>query len=286
MKPRVLSIALQVLGISIAGVSIALSDVGFTIHEDLKFSETARNLTLNLYRPETEGPVPCVIVIQGGGFFPQKGQRFKSFAEHLAKSGFAAALISYRGRPDAEYRETMADVRASVRYVRRESERYGIDPKRIGATGRSAGGTLAALLAVGDGGEGDEGIQAAVCFAGVFDFVARFTNEEQLALQARHETKKETNGDWIGTPFSSTDRDWLAASAISHVDAKDPPVLFLHSRNDATVPWQQSRDMHAAMVEAGVKSEVAIYETGGHGVNPKDASSLDDMVAFFRKHLS
>ena len=259
----------------------------FTIVGDLGFSETDPKLTLDLYLPKgSTEPVPCVVTIQGGGFRPQNGQRFKPFAQHLAKSGFAAALISYRGRPDHLHRETLADVKASVRYVRRNGRRYGIDTHRIGATGRSAGGTLAALAAVtGETSDPTSRIQAAVCFAGVFDFVGRFTDEKQLKLQPNRETKIKTNGEWIGAPFSPDDQNWLDASAITHVDQDDPPILFLHSRNDSTVPWLQSRDMHRTMTKLGVASELKVYESGGHGVTPKDENSLDDMVDFFRRRL-
>ena len=259
----------------------------FTIVEALKFSAQAPKLTLDLYLPSVrEKPVPCVIVIQGGGFSSQNGQRFRGFAARVAKEEMAVALISYRGRPRHRHRDTLEDLRASVRYVRSVAEERGIDPRRVGATGRSAGGTLAALLAVNGGPtEKGVGIQAAVCFAGVFDFVGRFTDQEQLALQPRREIKIKSNGEWIGPPFSSTNKEWLEASPITHVDSKDPPILFLHSKDDNTVPWQQSRDMHRAMKAAGVASEIRLYETGGHGVDPKGANPMLEMIAFFRKRL-
>jgi len=260
----------------------------FTVEKAIPFNEAAPKLTLDLYRPAaSSGPPPCIIVIQGGGFLPQNGQRFKPFAEHLAKHGFAAALISYRGSPKHQHRDTLNDVRASVRHLRQHAQKFGIDPERIGATGRSAGGTLAALLAVNEGpADAPLRIQAAVCFAGVFDFVTRFTDKEQLALQPGYEKKIKTNGAWIGTPFAADDKEWLAASATSHIDAKDAPTLFLHAKNDAVVPWMQSRDMHRAMLKAGIASEIHLYDTGGHGVRPKDHQPLDEMIAFFKKQLS
>lgn len=245
---------------------------------------TDSGLTLDLYLPDSPTQTPCVITIQGGGFRPQNGQRFVPFAKHLATHGYAAALISYRGSPRHQYRDTMADVRSSVRFVRKVAQQHNIDPKRIGATGRSAGGTLAALLAVSNQ-QPEEPIQAAVCFAGVFDFVSRFTEEDQLKLQPRSEAKIRSNGAWIGKPFHPKDKDWLAASPITQVDSKDPPILFLHSRNDKTVPWLQSQLMHAAMRKAGVRSQLTIYETGGHAVTPQDANSLDAMIDFFDEVL-
>ncbi len=268
----------------------------FTIHKALPFSETAKDLRLDLYAPnEAAQPVPCVIVIQGGGFLPQDGQRFRPFAECLAKNGLAAALISYRGRPDHTYRDTIADTKAAVRFVRCVSKQYHIDPERIGATGRSAGGTLAALLAVtggmeefeGDGGhrEFSSRIQAAVAFAGVFDFVTRFTDEQQIALQPKYKAKIRTNGEWIGAPLAHDNLDWLNASAIRHVDKEDAPTLFLHCKDDATVPWPQSRDMCERLKAAGIRSEVKYYDTGGHGFSGLGDEPMEEMVRFFRKTL-
>jgi acetyl esterase/lipase len=288
MRYRTLLMLVMVLSCGVVSAQDAKDQPAmFTVLKALSFSEDVPALTLDLYLPKAiENPVPCIIVIQGGGFRPQNGRRFKSFAEHLASHGFAAALISYRGSPDHQYPDTIADVKASVRYIRNVSKTHHIDPSRIGAMGRSAGGTLAALLAVtGEEDDSASQIQAAVCLAGVFDFVSRFTVKQQLDLQPGHKKKIKSNGLWIGPAFSPTSKDWLAASAITHVDPADPPMLFLHARDDNIVPWPQSRDMHRAMLKAGVKSEITIYEKGGHGVNPSDANPLDEMVAFFRKHL-
>lgn len=264
----------------------------FTIHEGLIYSTAG--LKMDLFVPESKGAKsPCIIVIQGGGFLAQNGKRFRPFAVHLAEHGFAAALIAYRGRPQHTYPTTMEDVRSAVRFVRRDAAKHGIDPEKIGAMGRSAGATLAALLAVGDetgSGAGEERIssriQAAVGLAGVYDFIARFTDPEQLTLQPRSQTKLATNGEWIGEAFSITNAAWLDASMVNHIDSADPPVLFIHCRDDGTVPWQQSRDAHAKMKAAGIAAELALHETGGHSCRPRQGPDpLDQMVAFFRRTL-
>ena len=270
------------------------AEAKFTMQKGLVFAGVDQKLTLDVYRPQNpSGPLPCVIVIQGGGFRAQDGQRFRPYAESLAKNGFAAALISYRGRPDHEYRDTLADVRSAVRFIRTHSEEYGLDPDHIGAMGRSAGATLAVLLAVSDGVEGlkppggvakeSSRIQAAAGIAGVYDFVARFTDKDQLALQPNAKKNRRTNGEWIGAAFSPTDAHWLQASAINHVNPADPPVLLLHSRNDRTVPWLQSRDMHARLKQAGIAAEIEISNDGGHR---GPATAEKRIITFFKKTLT
>lgn len=268
--------------------------MNFKIEKNLVFSSGDPELTLDLYHPQNnEEDVPCIMVIQGGGFRQQDGQRFKPFAEHLAKNGFAAALISYRGLPKHTYLDSVADTKAAVRYMRKVSGDYGIDPDRICVMGRSAGATLAVLLGV-TGGESDlEGkggndeyssrVHAVVGIAGVYDFIGRFSDPAQMKMEGRLQEKIKTNGEWIGAPFSLENAHWKEASAINHLDPEDPPILLMHCKDDPIVPWQQSRDLNLALEKLKIPTELLITEKGGHG-GPGDSMKL--MVEFFRKHLS
>lgn len=76
-------------------------------------------------------------MVQDGDFKPQGGNRFRYFA----KSKNAAALISYRDRPAHTYTTTIQDLKPAVRYIRKQSAEYKIDPEKTGATGFSAVGT-------------------------------------------------------------------------------------------------------------------------------------------------
>jgi dipeptidyl aminopeptidase/acylaminoacyl peptidase len=121
-----------------------------------------------------------------------------------------------------------------------------------------------------------------VAIAGVYDFVARFTDQEQTSIQSNLDGKLNTNTDWIGAAFSATDEHWRRASAIHHVDATDPPLLLIHSKDDPIVPWMQSRNMYEKLREVGVAAEIEIGESGKHG-GPENKKEL--MLAFFRQIL-
>ena len=271
---------------------------GITVHSGLSYSEEVPDLTLQLFLPkQAEEPVPCVIVIQGGGFSASAGNRLLSTAIYLAEHGFAAAMIAYRGRPEHQCFDTVADTKTAVRFIRKISAEYPIDPDRIGAVGRSAGATLTALLAVTGGMDTFEGkgghaefssnIQAGVAFAGVFDFVARFTDSQHIELQDRIENIIQRNEEWIGTPFSPESELWKTFSAINHIDPYDAPILFVHCKNDATVPWLQSQSMYEKMRGVGIEAAITYYETGGHGFQLDDPNQpLSEMVEFFKVHLA
>lgn len=267
------------------------------VYSGLVYSQAAPNLTLDLFMPAKRSSenIPCVVVIQGGGFKPQDGQRFRPHADYLATHGFAAALISYRGRPNNDYQDTVSDTKTAVRFIRKISGHYNIDPNRIGAMGSSAGGALAGLLAVtGDlkqfEGENEHWefssrIQAAATMAGVFNLISRFTNDRQIALQPKLDSKLQSNGEWIAAPFSINAEHWLRASSVNHIDKDDPPILLIHCKDDPTVPWLQSQEMYEAMTEAGIASEVFYYETGGHGFKGHGDDPKSKMVRFFDANL-
>ena len=268
-----------------------------TIRKGLPYSETIPSLTLDLYRPsDSSGSLPCVVVIQGGGFSAQTGEKFHPFAERLAAEGFVAALIAYRGRPDHEYRDTVSDTKTAVRFLKRYSDEFGIDPDRMGAMGRSAGATLVALLALTDDedvwrsdpshSQYSSRIKAGVGYAGVYDFVARFEDKDQLALQPNAKAKIASNAEWIGESYSRSGPKWLEASAANHLDQRDPVLLLLHCKDDATVPWQQSRDLFEGIRKLALPVELELYEQGGHGFRTEDRDEpVVRMIEFLRNRL-
>jgi acetyl esterase/lipase len=267
---------------------------GVDLHEGLVYSSVDVELTMDLWVPRRSAePVPCVIVIQGGGFLASGGQMVRPLAEYFAENGFAAATIAYRGQPNHTYRDTIADVKAAVRYVRRISGERGMDPDRIGAMGGSAGGTLAALLAVTGGMKEFEGkgghsgfssrIQAAVGCAGVYDFIARFSDKQQISMQPEMDAAFARNRGWIGEPFSPTNEDWRNASPINHVDKTSAPMVLMHCKDDPVVPWMQSQNMHERMRAVGSQCEIELYETGGHGIGGQVVKPR--ALEFFKKTL-
>jgi len=248
----------------------------YRVQRGLVYSDTSDFGKLDLFLSEPTGTAtPCVIVIQGRGFRAQAGQKFIPFAKYLAQHGIAAALIGYRGQPEHTYQATVSDAKKAVLFVRQHSAKYHLNPNKVGAMGRSAGATIVALLAMAEDNEFNDSnatssqssdrIPAAVGIAGGYDFVARFESEEQRLLQPNLEAKVLSNNARIGTPFAPTDQHWRSASAITHLDRSDPPMLLRHARDDKTVPWPQSREMHRALNAAGVTSELHLSETSGHG---------------------
>lgn len=124
-----------------------------TEHTDIPFASYGeRKLQLDVYRPkQDERPLPAVICIHGGGWYKGDRSSMRNLAQGLAARGFVGVTISYRLSGEAKFPAQIHDCKASVRFLRANAKRFGIDPNAIGVTGLSAGGHLAALLTTSGG---------------------------------------------------------------------------------------------------------------------------------------
>lgn len=215
-----------------------------TSHEGLVYARHSdRELALDLYRPKAAGdtPLPAIVCIHGGGWWQGTRENHGNLAKALAAKGYVAATISYRLSGEAPFPAQIHDCKAAVRFLRANAAKYGINPEKIGATGLSAGGHLTALLATsgsvaaieGSGNHDDQSsaIQAAVPMGAQTDFRRHYDNIEKS-------DPKPVGGkpniwlQFMGARPSEAPERWRLASPITHLDANDPPMLFITGEND------------------------------------------------------
>src|SRR5262249_59697942 len=77
---------------------------------------------------------------------------FAESSNQLAQGGLVAFSVNYRLAPAHPFPAAVEDVEAAVAWVRKHAKDYGVDPKRIGALGGSAGAHLVGMLATDGGG--------------------------------------------------------------------------------------------------------------------------------------
>jgi acetyl esterase/lipase len=103
-----------------------------------------------VYRPAAAGaPLPCILHIHGGGFIAGTAAMMAaSLGQITAALGCAAVSVDYRLAPEHPYPAAVEDCYAALVWTVAHAEELGIDPARIGVMGESAGGGLAAALAL------------------------------------------------------------------------------------------------------------------------------------------
>ncbi|HOX29221.1 MAG TPA: alpha/beta hydrolase, partial [bacterium] len=105
----------------------------------------------DVYIPQGKGPFPGVVFFHGGGFVggSKDDAAIVSYVGKVAEKGYVVFNANYRLLlENGLFPNNVKDAKCALSWFRSNATRYGVDPKRIGAMGESAGAYLAAMLAV------------------------------------------------------------------------------------------------------------------------------------------
>lgn len=241
-----------------------------------------RDLMLNLSRPKNQkGPLPCVVLIHGGGWSGGHRDQLNEASWHAAAHGYVAVTISYRLAPDAIWPAQINDAKCAVRFLRANAEKYKIIPTQIGAVGFSAGAHLAMLLGTTDAKDGLEGdggwakesskVQAVVSFFGPTDLTAPELLPDLSPVLKR----------FIGFRLSEKPDLFKQASPVNHVSSDSAPMLLFQGTADPLVNWKQAVKMAEVLTRNGVDGRVELLMGLGHGwFGPEMERTADATYAF------
>jgi acetyl esterase/lipase len=237
-------------------------------------------LTADLYRPaQTTARAAAVVVLHGGSWRKGSPAQMEHTAEHLARAGYVVANIRYRLAPAHRYPAALDDARDAVRFLRANAGELGIDARRIGAFGYSAGGHLAMLLATDPERAGSDR------YPGVSAEIAAVVAGGTPADLTRFADSRAVEG-FLGATFADRPELYRQASPITHVGSGDPPAFLYHGRSDWIVGIEQTRALAAKLRDAAVPVEVAEYTFGHIAVFLFDDDELEAATRFLDRHLA
>ena len=241
-------------------------------------TKDGKDLKLDAYLAGGKGPHPSVLVIHGGGWMTGSKWQLGRYAAALSKRGFNTFAINYRLAPKHKHPAQVEDCRDAVRWVRRNSKKFGGDPKRIGAMGYSAGAHLSAMLAVTgmNAQEDPKGIGTEIVAA-----VGGGTPCEFLSLPANNKALSY----WLGGSREQRPKVYQDASPVSHLDAKDSPIFFFHGESDGLVRVTGAKEMSEKMKQLGIDTKFHLIEDAGHFAAVFNQKAFGAGFDFLEKHL-
>ncbi|TWT58337.1 Acetylxylan esterase precursor [Thalassoglobus neptunius] len=195
--------------------------------------------------PETKNGASVVILPGGGYRYCVVDKEGSEIAKWFNKLGVTAFVLRYRTIRESDkdrkeaWRRPVQDTQRAVRWVRSNSEKFGLDPNRIGVIGFSAGGNAAAITVGSQAShypESDE-IDQASC---VPDFAM------------------------LIYPWNLTQNETLELIPEIEIDSQTAPTVLIHAHDDHSTSLG-SIAFYAQLKRNDVPAELHIYETGGHG---------------------
>ena len=228
---------------------------------------------------------PALLLIHGGGWHggDKASVDYHAVCQWLASEGFVTFSADYTLGAAGRYPVAPRELTAAITWMRRAAtvQRFGIDPTRIGFIGGSAGGSLASLLATRGTGPTDRGtrVAALVDLSGPVDLTARGQSLGQPSTGIQADVL-----GYLGCATFTGCAPAAEASAITHVDASDPPAFIQGSQFDF-VPHEQGTAFAAALTRAGVPTVLRVVPGSAHSIAQLDASTRAAVAAFLHRYL-
>lgn len=119
--------------------------------EDIVIPGPGGDLPLRLYRgaPADAGPLPCLLFLHGGGWVLGNLESHEGICRRIAAgAGCCVVAVDYRLAPEHPFPAAIDDAMAAAHWITANAAERGIDPTRLAVGGDSAGGNLAAVIAI------------------------------------------------------------------------------------------------------------------------------------------
>jgi acetyl esterase/lipase len=227
-----------------------------------------RNLKLDVFQPKIQSNTlrTAIIIIHGGGWRTGNRTQHYPLAQQLANKGYVAFTPEYRLSTEALFPSAVYDLKAVIRWVRKNAIKYNIDPEKIVVSGFSAGGELAAFLGTTANkllfendicnSEISTHVNAIIDLDGILSFVHPESGEGDDSKGTSAATY------WFGYSKAENPGLWKMASPLTYVNEKTPPTLFI---NSSVARMHAGREDYIKILRNNsTYSEVISFETAPH----------------------
>ncbi len=258
--------------------------------EDRTIPGPAGNIPIRVYTPAGDGPKPMIVYFHGGGWVIGDLDVCDNPVRRIAnRTGAVVVSVDYRLAPEHVYPAAFDDSYAATAWVAEHAAELGGDPERIATCGDSAGGNLAAAVAIAARDRQGPRLAAQLLLYPATDF--NFTTE---SYDQNGEGYLLTKGSmqWFWAHYLGAQelrKDAFACPARADDLAGLPPAFVATAEFD---PLRDEGEAYAANLRtAGVDVTAKRYDGMLHGfawtlgATPSGAVLIEDLATAFRQAL-
>jgi acetyl esterase len=247
-------------------------------------------LGVRIYRPDRSATLPVLVFFHGGGWVLCDLDSHDPVCRALANQvGCVVVSVDYRRAPESRYPAAVEDAYAATRWVARHADELGVDPDRLVVMGDSAGGNLAAAVALMARDRGGPRIAYQVLVYPITDHDFHTGSYRDFGVD-HYLTTAAMRWYWDQYAPALADRNQPYLSPLRADDLLAlPPALIVTAECD---PLRDEALAYALRLrEAGTAVEQTTYEGMFHGFFTLTATldgtrrAVSDVVRALRKRL-
>jgi acetyl esterase len=257
--------------------------------QDMELPISEGSIPVRVYTPPGSGPFPLLVYFHGGGWVIGSIATHDAVARALAARGGCVTIsVNYRLAPEDPFPAAVEDAYAAVAWAAQEALTLNGDSRRIAVAGDSAGGNLAAVIAIMARERRGPALTAQVLIYPVTDLSNFSTSSYEMFAEEGHGLNRSDMA-WFREHYLSTSdicNDPMASPLLNEDLSGLPPAIVVTAEFDVL---RDEGEAYAARLEAaGVQVVWKRYNGMMHGfVNlfglvPRANACLDDLAAALR----
>lgn len=226
-----------------------------------------RKLQIDAFVPAAKAAkTPAVLIVHGGGWRSGNRAQHIPLAQSLAKAGYAAFTVEYRLSTEALYPAGVFDIKAALRWLRSQGNKFNIDTAKVAILGFSAGGELAAFVGVTSCNARFEDKACAATFSSnvqaVIDIDGTLSFVHPESREGGDANNPSAAARWFGFQRADAYELWADASPLNHARENKVPFLFINS----SAEWMHAGrdDFRKIMDKKGIYTEVHTFDNSPH----------------------